>query len=84
MTTPNDLSDKALAVFAFALYHQLESGDAVSGVTARDAAGHQADPEALDELKRLELANVEGGRIIFTPAGQTLLSQLLDRMRGSW
>jgi hypothetical protein len=83
MTTPNDLSDKALAVFAFAIYHQLESGDAVSGVTARDEAGHQADPEALDELARLDLAHVENSRITFTPAGQSMLSQLVDRLRGS-
>ncbi len=84
MTTPNELSDKALAVFAFAIYHQLESGDAVSGVTARDEAGHQADPAALEELARLDLANVQDGRIIFTPAGQLMLSQLVDRMRGGW
>ena len=78
MTTPNDLSDKALAVFAF------ESGDAVSGVTARDAAGHQANRQALDELERLDLAHAQDGRIAFTAAGQLMLSQLLDRLRGSW
>jgi hypothetical protein len=84
MTTPNDLSDKALAVFAFAIYHQLESGDAVSGVAARDAAGHQADPEALKELSELGLANVENSKINFTDAGQVLLSQLVDRLRNRW
>jgi len=84
MTTPNDLSDKALAVFAFAIYHQLESGDAVSGIVARDAAGHQADPEALKELSGLGLANVENGKINFTDAGQLLLGQLLDRLRNRW
>ena len=84
MTTPNDLSDKALAVFAFAIYHQLESGDAVSGVVARDAAGHQADPEVLKELSGLGLANVENGKINFTDAGQLLLGQLLDRLRNRW
>lgn len=84
MTTPNDLSDKALAVFAFAIYHQLESGDAVSGVVARDAAGHQADPEALKQLSELGLANVENGKINFTDAGQLLLSQLIDRLRNHW
>lgn len=84
MTTPNDLSDKALAVFAFAIYHQLESGDAVSGVTARDAAGHQADPKAIAELAQLDLAHLENGRITFTAAGQLMLTQLLDRLRGSW
>ena len=83
MTTPNDLSDKALSVFAFAIYHQLESGDVVSGIAARDAAGHQADPEALKELASLELANVQGGKIIFTTAGQLMVSQLIDRMRGT-
>lgn len=36
MTTPNELSDKALAVFAFALYHQLSSGEVVSAVTVAD------------------------------------------------
>ena len=84
MTTPNDLSDKALAVFAFAIYHQLESGDAVSGVTARDAAGHQANRQVLDELERLDLAHTQDGRIAFTAAGQLMLTQLLDRLRGSW
>jgi len=84
MTTPNDLSDKALAVFAFAMYHQLESGDVVSGIAARDAAGHQADPEALKELAELGLANVENGKIIFTDSGQVMLSQLLDRLRNRW
>ena len=83
MTTPNELSDKALAVFAFAIYHQLESGDAVSGVASRDAAGHQADPQALTELADRELANVEGGKIIFTTEGQLMLGQLIDRMRGT-
>lgn len=84
MTTPNDLSDKALAVFAFAIYHQLNSGDVVSGIAARDAAGHEADRQALNELHRLDPAHIEGGKIIFTPAGALMLQQLIDRMRGSW
>jgi hypothetical protein len=84
MTTPNDLSDKALAVFAFAIYHQLNSGDVVTGIVARDEAGHQADRGALEELKKLELANVDAGKIIFTPAGELMLQQLIDRLRGAW
>lgn len=84
MTTPNDLSDKALAIFAFAIYHQLESGDVVSGITTTDAAGHQADPAGIAELEQQELATVQGNRIVFTVAGAQMLSQLIDRLRGSW
>ena len=84
MTTPNDLSDKALAVFAFALYHQLESGDAVAAVIAHDANGHRADPAAIEELSKLELATLEDDKIVFTPAGALMLSQLADRLRGGW
>lgn len=84
MTTPNDLSDKALAVFAFAIYHQLTSGEIVSAVEAADSAGHKADQAAIDELTARELATVEDGRIVFTPAGALMLSQLVDRLRGHW
>ena len=84
MTTPNDLSDKALAVFAFALYHQLESGDAVAAVIANDKNGHRADPAAVEELKKLELAELVDDKIVFTPAGALMLSQLEDRFRGGW
>lgn len=84
MTTPNDLSDKALAIFAFAAHHQLESGDVVSSVVAYDGLGHHADPEAKRELIARELAVEDGERLHFTPAGQLLLSQILDRIRGSW
>lgn len=84
MTTPNDLSDKALAVFAFAAYHQLSSGDAISSVVARDSAGHQADPAAVDELVQRELASASADRIELTDAGQLMLSQIIDRIRGTW
>ena len=84
MTTPNELSDKALAIFAFAIYHQLASGDSVTAVTAHDPAGHRADPEAIAELEQHELAQAAGGKITFTPAGLLMLEQLLDRLRGQW
>ena len=84
MTTPNDLSDKALAVFAFAAYHQLESGDAVTSVVSDDASGHKADPAAVEELVRLNLAAPTAERLHFTDAGQVMLSQVIDRIRGSW
>jgi hypothetical protein len=76
------LSDKALAVFAFALYHQLSSGEPVSGVVARDAAGHQADPQAVSELEAAGLARSETDRIVFTEAGLDVLSRLAEAMRG--
>ena len=82
MTTPNDLSDKALAVFAFAAYHQLESGDAITSVVARDGAGHRADPDAIAELQARELGELNGERFVFSIAGQVMLSQIIDRMRG--
>lgn len=84
MTTPNDLSDKALAVFAFAAYHQLESGDQVSSVISADHAGHKADPSAVTELLQADLAIQQDDRLHFTVAGQLMLSQVIDRMRGSW
>lgn len=84
MTTPNDLGDKALAVFAFAAYHQLESGDAVTSVVSSDASGHTVDPEAVAELVRQGLAEQGEARLKFTDAGQLMLSQIIDRIRGSW
>ena len=82
MTSPS-LSDKALAVFAFALYHQLSSGEPVSGVIAKDGAGHQADPEAVTELESAGLARMEQDRIVFTEAGLQILAGLLEGMRGA-
>ena len=55
----NTLSDKAIAVFAFAAYHQLSSGETVVDVVLHDGAGHAADPEAIKELERSDLAKVD-------------------------
>lgn len=82
MTTPNEMSDKALSVFAFAAYHQLESGDAVTSVIADDGAGHRANPEAVTELEARELGELRDGRFVFNVAGQLMLSQIIDRIRG--
>lgn len=84
MTTPNDLSDRALAVFAFAIYHQLSSGDVVSAVAASDSSGHRIDPAALAELAENDLARREDDKVVFTPAGALMLTQLVDRLRGRW
>lgn len=67
MTTPTDLSDKALAVFAFAIFHQLECGDVISAIAASDSAGHRVDPEAVAELKARELADLIDDKVVFTP-----------------
>ena len=83
MTTAKDLSPKALGIFCFALYHQLTSGEEVSGVIAEDGSGHKADPQGVDELVKLELATVDDGFITFTAAGAKLLKQLGENLRNS-
>jgi hypothetical protein len=81
MTRPQ-LSDKALGVFAFALYHQLTSGEPVAGVVADDGAGHRADPDAVAELTEKGLATTDRGMITFTPDGMGVLEGLLTAIRG--
>ncbi len=75
------LSDKALAVFAFAAFHQLESGQKVSKVTRRDGAGHKADDEAVAELQGRGLITVEGDFIAFTPQAEQMLGEAIQGMR---
>lgn len=77
------LSDKAIAVFAFAAYHQLSSGEAVIDVALKDGAGHFADPEAIAELEAAELARKEGDRAAFTDAGKAKLDAVITAMRGA-
>jgi hypothetical protein len=77
------LSDKALAVFAFAAYHQLESGQQVSSVVQRDHAGHKADEEAVGELQEFGLARADGSHVHFTDAGERLLQAVIAGMRSA-
>ncbi len=84
MTTPNQLSDGALAVFAFAIYHQLASGETITAVAAKDSAGHRADPQAVAELEGLGLAKQNGDMIELSAEGQSTVTQLIDRIRGHW
>jgi len=79
--TAQNLSDKALAVFAFAAYHQLESGQRVSKVVRRDGAGHKADDDAVQELESRGLIRVEGDDIAFTPEAERILGEAIDGMR---
>ena len=77
------LSDKAIAVFAFAAYHQLESGQPVTKVIREDGKGHQADPEAVHELERLNLGKMEGNDIVFTESGLSVLAKALEGLRAA-
>ncbi len=81
-TEPKRLSDKALAVFAFAIFHELErSGKPVSHVILSDEAGHRADPEAVKELEQLGLAVPDGNRLALTPPAEDLKASLIEAMR---
>lgn len=77
------LTDKAIAVFAFAAYHQLSSGEAVVDVVLHDGAGHSADPEAIRELEAAELAKTDGDRAVFTDGGRAWLEAVIAAMRGA-
>jgi chromosome segregation and condensation protein ScpB len=76
-----DLSDKAVAVLAFAAYHQLTSGQPVKSVIREDGKGHKADEEAVAELQRRGLATLEGNDITFTADGLTVLGSAVDGLR---
>jgi hypothetical protein len=81
MASMQGLSDKALAVFAFAAFHQLESGQKVSSVVQRDGAGHKADDEAVNELAQRGLAKADGSAIHFTPEGEQALDRVISGLR---
>jgi hypothetical protein len=81
MASMQGLSDRALAVFAFAAYHQLDSGQRVSSVVRRDGAGHQADAEAVAELEHRGLARADARAITFTPEGEKVLQQAIQGLR---
>jgi hypothetical protein len=78
-----DLSDKGIAIFAFAAYHQLESGQPVTKVIREDGKGHKADEEGVSELERLGLAKAEGNGIAFTEAGLAALAKSVDGLRAA-
>jgi chromosome segregation and condensation protein ScpB len=75
------LSNKALAVFAFAAYHQLESGQTVSRVVQSDGAGHKADEAAIAELEGRGLVRADGQAIHFTDEGEAALRSAIDGLR---
>jgi hypothetical protein len=81
MASMQGLSDNALAVFAFAAFHQLESGQKVSSVVQRDGAGHKADDEAVAELTERGLAKADGSSIHFTAEGEQALERVIAGLR---
>jgi hypothetical protein len=79
--TIQGLSDKAVAVFAFAAYHQLESGQRVSSVVQQDGAGHKADDQAVAELQQCGLIQADGSSLKFTAEGERILQTAIDGLR---
>ncbi|WP_407519833.1 hypothetical protein [Methylobacterium oryzisoli] len=78
-----ELSDKALSVFAFAAYHQLESGQKVSRVVRRDGAGHQADPEAVAELEQAGLIEATADALVLRPEAEAMVEKGIAALRGA-
>jgi hypothetical protein len=83
MMTLMALSDKALSVFAFAAYHQLNSGQKVSSVIRRDGAGHAADPQAVEELEKAGLIDASETELTFRPEAEAMLGRAVDALRGA-
>ncbi|HEY8565495.1 MAG TPA: hypothetical protein VIL65_08355 [Beijerinckiaceae bacterium] len=75
------LSDKALSIFAFAAFHQLESGQPVAKVVRRDGKGHQADPAGVEEIVGRDLATATDDEISFTEAGVSLVNAAVEGLR---
>jgi chromosome segregation and condensation protein ScpB len=77
------LSDEAMAVFAFAAYHQLSSGQPVRSVVQRDGAGHKASDKAVGELQAKGLIEADGEEIRFTPQGEEALQAMISNLRNT-
>ena len=83
MADLSGLSDEALAVFAFAAYHQFSSGQMVRSVVQKDGAGHKASDAAVEELTGRGLIEADGSEIRFTPQGEEALQGVIAGIRGS-
>ena len=60
-----------------------QSGQPVTKVIRSDGHGHEADEGALEELKALNLVNVDGNDIQLTDEGLDILSRSIDGLRGA-
>ncbi|HEV7436246.1 MAG TPA: hypothetical protein VGO22_15440 [Pseudorhizobium sp.] len=76
-----NISDKGLAVFAFAVYHQLEGGTRLREIVTDDGAAHRADAEAVEELQALGMLETDGNRLSFTDQGEVMLNSMIGSMR---
>lgn len=83
MAETSDLSGKAIAVFAFAAYHQLESGQPVKSVIREDGNGHKADEAAVAELEARSLIEVRENDLCFTDAGLGVLSKAVEGLKSA-
>jgi len=83
MAERSGLSDEALAVFAFAAYHQLSSGQMVKSVVQRDGVGHKASDRAVSELTGQGFIEADGDEIRFTEAGDRALQDFISDLRGA-
>ena len=81
MADLSGLSDEALAVFAFAAYYQLSSGQIVRSVVQKDGAGHKASDKAVGELRARGLIEADGAEIRFTPQGEKALQGVISAIR---
>jgi hypothetical protein len=81
--TDRNLSDAALAVFAFAAYHELESGQVVKSVIRSDNAGHKADEAAISELKEHGFVEADEAQIRFTKEGERIKQAVIDGLRSA-
>lgn len=77
------LSDGACAIFAFAAYHQLQSGQPVTKVVIDDGAGHKADDTGRQELASRTLASEESNAIVFTESGLALLARVVTALKAA-
>ncbi len=77
----SSLSDDALAVFAFAAYHQLSSGQSVRSVARRDGVGHKASDAAVAELRECGLIEADDDEIRFTSQGEDALRSAIERLK---
>ncbi|MCB8821798.1 hypothetical protein [Microvirga rosea] len=78
---PDSLSNEAIAVFAFAIFHQLDSGEPVSHVVLDDGAGHKANENAVKELVERGLATTDGSRLAFSAEAERIKDELIAAMK---
>jgi phage baseplate assembly protein gpV len=83
MDEASSFGDGAAAVFAFAAYHQLQSGQPVTKVILEDGAGHRADQDGVRELQEAGLASVDGNNIVLSETGVALLGQVIDGLKSA-